>query len=631
MKYIFGGKFQKNLILLLISGILLPVGAVTLYSTISSSNVLRNLVSQQMESKGEDSGETISLFLENLKSDIMYLSNTPPIQGIIRTRNNNGIDPLDNSSYQNWVDRLNVIFASFIESDYYYDNISYLDENGNELVRVNRQGNQIIKLAENQLESQSNLNQLQEILNLQPGELYVSKISLAQKNGIIEEPYKPVIIYGVTIYDQKGTKKGIIIANILIENILKLAVNKQLEEQLKQLFFVVNEDGYYILHPDQDKTWGFELGNNITLQQDYSPEVTEQILSGNQGLIKKVTQNRQNYLLSYYTIFPSKDTNSFPFTLIYQTPYQTIFSSVKILVILVIIITIVSIFTVVIIGIVILRKIVVSALDTTTFVTSFSNQLLSTIDEQERVVNQQSVSVQETTITMEELNISSQESANKANSALTGAKSALSLVEEGTNSIEKTSTAMATLKDKVEAISQQILHLSQQNHQIGNVSNLVSSLANQTNMLALNATIEAIHSGTESKGFSVVAGEIRKLADESKKSADHIGILVRDIQTAINSTVLVTEEGTKYAEQITQITESMAQIFVDVAQSMEEIVNNSQQIALNSKQQANATQQVTNNIDTLNRGAQQITQGVDQTKMGIRKLNEAVSKLKAII
>ncbi|MGK7921776.1 MAG: methyl-accepting chemotaxis protein [Trichodesmium sp.] len=569
MKYIFGGKFQKNLILLLISGILLPVGAVTLYSTISSSNVLRNLVSQQMESTGQDSAETINLFLENLKSDIIYLSNTPPIQGIIRARNNNGIDPLDNSSYENWVDRLNVIFASFIESKSYYDNLTYLDKNGKELVRVNRQGTQIIKLTENQLQSQSNINQLQEILNLQPGELYVSKISLARKNGIIEEPYKPVIIYGVTIYDQQGIKKGIIVANILIENILKFAVNKKLEEQLKQEFFVVNAEGYYILHPEQDKTWGFELGNNITLQQDYSPEVTKQILSGNQGLIKKVTQNRQNYLLSYYTIFPSKDTNSFPFTLVYQTPYQTLFSSVKILVILIAIITIISIIIVVTIGILILRKIVVSALDTTTFVTSFSSQVLSTIEEQERVVNQQSVSVQETTMTMEELTVSSQESANQANSALTGATSALSLVEEGTNSIQKTSIAMATLKDKVEAISQQIIHLSQKNHQIGNVSDVVSSLANQTNILALNATIEAIRSGVDGKGFSVVAEEIRKLADESKKSADHIGTLVKDIQAAIYSTVLVTEEGTKYAEQITQITESMAQIFVDVAQSME--------------------------------------------------------------
>ncbi|MEB3342247.1 methyl-accepting chemotaxis protein [Okeania sp.] len=631
MKYFFGSKFQNNLILLLISGILLPVGAVTLYSTISSSNVLRNLVSQQMKSKGEDSAETINLFLENLRSDIMYLSNTPPIQGIIRARNNNGTDPLDNSSYQNWVNRLNLIFAYFIESNSYYDNITYLDENGNELVRVNRQGNQIIKLAENQLQSQANQNQLQEILNLQPGELYVSKISLSRKNGIIEEPYKPVIIYGVTIYDQKGIKKGVIVASILIENILKLAVDKELEEQLKQQFFVVNEEGYYILHPEPDKTWGFELGNNITLQQDYSSEVTNQVLSRNQGLIKKVTQNRQNYLLSYYTIFPNQDTNLFPFTLVYQTPYKTIFLSVKVLVILVILMTIVSMIIVVTSGILILRKIVVSALDTTTFVASFSNQVLSTIDEQEKVVNQQSVSVQKTTIAMEELNISSQQSANQAKSALTGAKSALSLVEEGTNSIQKTSIAMTTLKDKVEAISQQILHLSQQNHQIGNVSNVVSSLANQTNILALNATIEAIHSGAEGKGFSVVAGEIRKLADESKKSADHISILVRDIQTAINSTVLVTEEGTKYAEQITQISESMAQIFVDVAQSMEEIVNNSQQIALNSKQQANATQQVTNNIDTLNRGSLQITEGVDQTKIGIKKLNEAVSKLKAII
>ncbi|MDJ0557024.1 MAG: methyl-accepting chemotaxis protein [Microcoleaceae cyanobacterium MO_207.B10] len=599
MRYFAFGSFQNKLILLLISGILLPVGAVATYSSISSTNVLSNLVAQEMETKGEDSAETISLLLDYLKSDIMYLRNTPPIQGIIRARNNNSVDPLDNSSYQDWVNRLNGIFASFIKSTPDYDHISYLDKNGNELVRVNRQGSQIIKLSQNQLQNQIKRNYFQEILQLQPGQLYVSKISLARSQGIIESPYKPVIVYGVSIYDQNGVKQGVIVTYILIENFLKLADNRKLEAQLRQEFFVVNEDGYYLIHPDKSKTWGFELGNNTTLQQDYSQAVTTQILSGNQGLVKKIQQNGQNYLLSYHKIFPDQENNSSPFILIYQTPYKTIFSSVINLVILVIIITIFSILIVVTTGILILRKIVVSVLDTTNFVGDFSDQVLSTIDEQENVVNQQSISVQETTITMEELTTYSQQSANKVNSAATVATGALSLVEEGTNSIQKVSLAMATLKDKVEAISQQILHLSQQNHQIANVSNTVSSLANQTNILAINASIEAVHSGADGQGFSVIVVEIRKLADESKKSADHIGILVRDIQAAIHSTVVVTEEGTKYVEQITQITENMAQIFVDVAESMEEIVNNSQEIALNSKQQATATKQVLENVDTL--------------------------------
>lgn len=104
---------------------------------------------------------------------------------------------------------------------------------------------------------------------------------------------------------------------------------------------------------------------------------------------------------------------------------------------------------------------------------------------------------------------------------------------------------MSTLKDKVNALAEQILHLSEQTQQIGGISELVGNLANQTNMLALNAAIEAARAGEHGKGFGVVAGEIRKLADQSKKSAEKINALVTDIPGAINTTVIVTDEGTK--------------------------------------------------------------------------------------
>ncbi|MGD1717232.1 methyl-accepting chemotaxis protein [Dapis sp. BLCC M172] len=93
-------------------------------------------------------------------------------------------------------------------------------------------------------------------------------------------------------------------------------------------------------------------------------------------------------------------------------------------------------------------------------------------------------------------------------------------------------------------MAQQITRLSEQTNQIGNISQLVGDLANQTNMLALNAAVEAVRAGEHGKGFGVVASEIRKLADESRKSAEKIYTLVADIQTSINSTVLATEAGT---------------------------------------------------------------------------------------
>jgi hypothetical protein len=108
---------------------------------------------------------------------------------------------------------------------------------------------------------------------------------------------------------------------------------------------------------------------------------------------------------------------------------------------------------------------------------------------------------------------------------------------------------MNALREKVDAIADQILRLSEQTNQIGGISGLVSDLANQTNMLALNAAVEAVLAGEHGKGLAVVSGEIRKLADQSRKSAEKINALVADIQTAINSTVMVTDEGTKTVEE----------------------------------------------------------------------------------
>jgi len=175
----------------------------------------------------------------------------------------------------------------------------------------------------------------------------------------------------------------------------------------------------------------------------------------------------------------------------------------------------------------------------------------------------------------------------------------------------------SSLREKVGDIAEQILRLSEQINQIGTISTLASDLANQTNMLALNAAVEAVRVGEHGKGFGVVAAEIRKLADQSKKSAERINGLVTDVQNATNSTVMVTDEGTKTVEKIVS--------------AIINIVMSSQQISLTAKQQAIAIQQVGDAMNALNQGALQTASGINQTKVGTQKLNEAALSLKAIV
>ncbi|MBE9226531.1 CHASE3 domain-containing protein [Phormidium sp. LEGE 05292] len=264
-------------------------------------------------------------------------------------------------------------------------------------------------------------------------------------------------------------------------------------------------------------------------------------------------------------------------------------------------------------------------------IASSSTEIAVTTEQQERTAVQQATIVNQTTITIDELSASSQNSAKQAEAAAVSAKQALTLTEQGNKTIEQTLTEMLDLKEKVNAIAEQILRLSEQTSQIRSISDVVSDLANQTNMLALNAAVEAVRAGEFGKGFSVVATEIRKLADQSKTSAGKITNLVNDVQHAINSTVMVTDEGRKKVDESMTLTKFTTEAFNGVATAMESITTNNQQIALTASQQAIAIQQVVDAMNSVNQGATETASGISQIKTSTQQLNDAALSLQVLV
>lgn len=264
-------------------------------------------------------------------------------------------------------------------------------------------------------------------------------------------------------------------------------------------------------------------------------------------------------------------------------------------------------------------------------IASSTAEIAASIEQQERIASHQAASINETTTTIDELGASSRQSAEQAEAAASGAKQALDLAEGGAQAVDRTLQGMDLLRQKVGAIADQILRLSEQTSQIGSISGLVSDLANQTNMLALNAAVEAVRAGEHGKGFAVVSGEIRKLADQSKKSAEKINALVNDIQNAINSTVMVTDEGTKTVEENVFIANRTAEAFAGVTDAMNNVVINSQQISLNVQQQAIAIGQVVGAMNGLNTAAKETASGIGQIKVGTQRLNDAANELTVLV
>ncbi len=260
-------------------------------------------------------------------------------------------------------------------------------------------------------------------------------------------------------------------------------------------------------------------------------------------------------------------------------------------------------------------------------ITTSSTQISANIEQQERTTSQQAASVNETTSTMDELEASCRQSTEQAKAAVSAAQQALALAQDGTLAVKESLEGMFILENKVGAIAEQIVHLSEQASQIGSISEIVSDLAHQTNMLALNSSVEAVRAGEHGKGFAVVANEIRRLSDQSQKSADKINVLVSEIQSAINSTVMVTEEGTKTVQSGVKIAQTTDKAFVGVADAVNHMVLNNQQISLNLKQQLNAIQQVVEAMEAINKGAKETAIGISQTRVGTDELNKAALAL----
>lgn len=264
-------------------------------------------------------------------------------------------------------------------------------------------------------------------------------------------------------------------------------------------------------------------------------------------------------------------------------------------------------------------------------IASTSNEIAVTVEQQERTISNQASSVSQTTTVMDELGNASLQTAEQAESSTNCAREALTLTKDGDRAVKQTMEDMAILKDNVKAIAEQITHLNEQIGQITGISSLVANLANETNMLALNAAVEAVRAGEKGKGFSVVASEIRKLADESKKSASKIGALVQDIQTAMNSTVMVTDEGDRKTEQTIELAKKTAALFSGITNAVNTVFINNQQISLSAKKQALAVQEVITAINSIDLAAKETVSGISQVKSSTRGLNIVANQLQEIV
>lgn len=617
-------NINAQILLLLLSGAIIPTAVVGGYAIVASSKVIFDVAINEQNTQLNREIDKIKFFLETRNKDLQFVSKLPSTMGIFRARANSGIDPLDESTVSEWTTRLSTTFRSMIQTNTEYYSITLVDNGGNEIVKVvsekngiNQQSNQVLNniSQESYFQGGMKLNRI--------NATYISSVLLSRENGKIIEPYIPLIYFVKPVFDNDGDRQGFLIATIDVQSFAHL---QGTVTESKATLFVVDQDGYFLHHPDVAKEWGFALDHRYTINQDYPNENLDPLFQANEGYLDRI----DGKLLNFKTVSLHENTKD-TWKVISVIPRNIVFKSITSLKWIIAFMMLTSSATIILLIWGRIQQIRRILNDFIYQVTSASQQVLTTVTEQEQVATQQSIAVNQTATTIEELSQSSQLSEQQAENVFQIAQAALDSSESGNRSVGEILASLVEMTEKVEAIADKIKNLNTQVVQISSISQLVSEIANQTNMLSLNAAVEAVRAGEQGKGFGVVATEIRKLADQSRQSAKNINALAVNIQHEMKSAVDATRDGKQTVEFSMDIAQKTAFSFNGVTESVSDVTYTNQQIALNLQQQSKAIAQVVEAISSINTGSQEATIGLSQTKASIEHLNTISEQLQAIL
>ena len=188
-----------------------------------------------------------------------------------------------------------------------------------------------------------------------------------------------------------------------------------------------------------------------------------------------------------------------------------------------------------------------------------------------QALTRQAVALQETQTTAQQIKQTSQVAAQQAVGILDLVDRADNLGRSGEGAIEGSLQGLQQIRSHFSDLAVKIAELNERTMQIGSITQSVKDLADQSNILALNAAIEAVRSGEHGKGFSVVAREIRNLADQSIQATNRVQELLGSIGNATRQAVTLTETGGQRIEaelgQVRQSGESLRELSKIVQES----------------------------------------------------------------
>ncbi|WP_139492238.1 methyl-accepting chemotaxis protein [Brevibacillus dissolubilis] len=193
------------------------------------------------------------------------------------------------------------------------------------------------------------------------------------------------------------------------------------------------------------------------------------------------------------------------------------------------------------------------------------------------------------------------------------------MVQEGQRILSEATVKMGVIRDNTVASSQVVGQLAVKSEEIEKILAIIHQIADQTNLLALNAAIEAARAGEAGRGFTVVAEEVRKLAENSVESTKHISTIINEIKQEIHTIVSNREKHNRDIETGMEAFRSVEHVFETIASTSSQLVHSIGYITDSNMKLAHKWKELAEGVHTVQESSRQTVESTETIVAGIEE------------
>ncbi|HEY6006337.1 MAG TPA: methyl-accepting chemotaxis protein [Anaeromyxobacter sp.] len=253
--------------------------------------------------------------------------------------------------------------------------------------------------------------------------------------------------------------------------------------------------------------------------------------------------------------------------------------------------------------------------------------ILGSAAKQSAMASQQAAAINETSTTVAQIAQTAKLATDQADRVIAVAQRSEELSVNGRKVVEDAVTSIMSLGEQVRAIAKAMNDLNRRTQLIGDIVATVKELAEQSNLLALNAAIEASRAGEHGRGFSVVAAEMGKLAEQSRAAAGQVRSMLADVEKGTREASGATEEGSKRAQAAIDLAQGAGRNIEGLAEVIRESSQAARQIAINTRQQTAGVEQIVAAVEQLSTAMADSVEGTRVIERGASNLNTLSQQL----